>query len=520
MALSFSLGVHQLWDELLIMQAPGLYWISADREVDAKSFCQQVISSQPAETRAALISVKCPPQDIIGANYTLGPNKLPIYSLPEKRKALFQFTEDLMRGLHPKNRLLVLFTPSGIWEQLQPYELTEWMRDTTRWLRQQNCTLLIIDYGKSANSQRTMLQSQHRTLCGLASLRWLQDLHRYDVAYWCNQNGVTAQQDVGVYFDERGWHAHEDTLQAPQPRNDEQIYMAHKAVLEGAPPLSENWHLFESNLALFNAAYAAQACTLVFQLSNSDQIDTLAREIHSLRRQRGKAIKLVVRESTTCLRFSDERLLLACGANLIIPHNAPLSRCLTMLESVQGHTYPRHVPSDIDLLIEAMRPLNLKGYIPYNTFCETLMSLMNNTLLPEDSKGILIALRPVPGLRTEQVLTICRTRRFGDLVTIDENRLTLFLSSCRINDLDIALSHIFPLPVDEVFTNRMVWYQDKLIIAELQQMQSNKPSNWHLSDRITPLVNRKNSDSAAEHPLRHSPQPIRLLLTPSQERVE
>ena len=39
------------------MQAPGLYWVSADREVDAKSFCQQVISSQPAETRAALISV-------------------------------------------------------------------------------------------------------------------------------------------------------------------------------------------------------------------------------------------------------------------------------------------------------------------------------------------------------------------------------------------------------------------------------------------------------------------------------
>lgn len=37
------------------MQAPGLYWVSADREVDAKSFCQQVISSQPAETRAALI---------------------------------------------------------------------------------------------------------------------------------------------------------------------------------------------------------------------------------------------------------------------------------------------------------------------------------------------------------------------------------------------------------------------------------------------------------------------------------
>lgn len=89
MALSFSLGVHQLWDELLIMQAPGLYWISADREVDAKSFCQQVISSQPAETRAALISVKCPPQDIIGANYTLGPNKLLFTHFPKSVKRYF-----------------------------------------------------------------------------------------------------------------------------------------------------------------------------------------------------------------------------------------------------------------------------------------------------------------------------------------------------------------------------------------------------------------------------------------------
>lgn len=118
------------------MQAPGLYWVSADREVDAKSFCQQVISSQPAETRAALISVNHPPQDIISANYAHGPDKLPIYSLPENKKALFQLTEDLMRGLNPKNRLLVLLTPSSIWEQLQPYELTDWMRNTARWLRQ------------------------------------------------------------------------------------------------------------------------------------------------------------------------------------------------------------------------------------------------------------------------------------------------------------------------------------------------------------------------------------------------
>ncbi|MFP1453187.1 BcsE family c-di-GMP-binding protein [Escherichia coli] len=41
---------------------------------------------------------------------------------------------------------------------------------------------------------------------------------------------------------------------------------------------------------------------------------------------------------------------------------------------------------------------------------------------------------------------LCRPNRTGDIMTIGGNRLVLFLSFCRINDLDTALNHIFPLP--------------------------------------------------------------------------
>lgn len=41
----------------------------------------------------------------------------------------------------------------------------------------------------------------------------------------------------------------------------------------------------------------------------------------------------------------------------------------------------------------------------------------------------------------------------------------LFLSTCRINDLDTALKFIFRLPVDEAFSNRVVWHQDVDIIS-------------------------------------------------------
>jgi hypothetical protein len=100
-------------------------------------------------------------------------------------------------------------------------------------------------------------------------------------------------------------------------------------------------------------------------------------------------------------------------------------------------------------------------------FSQAVISLMGNTLLPEDGKGVMVALRPVPGLRAEQAMTLCFLRRFGDVMTVVQGRLVLFLSTCRINDLDTALKFIFRLPVDEAFSNRVVWHQDVDIISEL-----------------------------------------------------
>jgi hypothetical protein len=59
----------------------------------------------------------------------------------------------------------------------------------------------------------------------------------------------------------------------------------------------------------------------------------------------------------------------------------------------------------------------------------------------------------------------------GDIMTIGNNRLVLFLSFCRVNDLDTALNHIFPLPTGDIFSNRMVWFEDKQITAEIVQMR-------------------------------------------------
>ena len=75
-------------------------------------------------------------------------------------------------------------------------------------------------------------------------------------------------------------------------------------------------------------------------------------------------------------------------------------------------------------------------------------------------------------------------RRFGDLVTLINDRIYLFLSSCRFNDLDIALKSIFSLPHDELFSNRVVWFEDNQILSEVHKIRQLTP----LAQREAPMA--------------------------------
>ncbi|WP_217551424.1 BcsE family c-di-GMP-binding protein, partial [Pantoea sp. GbtcB22] len=78
-------------------------------------------------------------------------------------------------------------------------------------------------------------------------------------------------------------------------------------------PLTAQWKLFIENESVFSRAHQPNAATVNFTLVHNQDISSLATMVHSLRRSRGNALKIVVRENSTTLRYRDERLLLACG---------------------------------------------------------------------------------------------------------------------------------------------------------------------------------------------------------------
>lgn len=84
----------------------------------------------------------------------------------------------------------------------------------------------------------------------------------------------------------------------------------------------------------------------------------------------------------------------AAAASLVIPSSASLSRCLTLIESVQNQKFSRHIPEDFATLLTWSQPLKLRGYQKWDAFCEAVHNVMTNTLLPPDSKGVMVALRP------------------------------------------------------------------------------------------------------------------------------
>ncbi|AKR79137.1 MULTISPECIES: cellulose biosynthesis protein BcsE [Edwardsiella] len=515
MAQSFTLGIPHLWDELQTVQTHGLYWLNIDRTQDVSGLCRQTILAQPESTHVTLIEAGHDIQvtSALAEDYSQGPASLPVYRLTPTLTALMALPDELTRLMGPASSLFILLLPATDLTTLSADGINRWINHIHRWLQRCNATLLVISHGAGTDILRNQLAPLNRLVSGLASLRWQLDRWLYDVAFWCNERGVSAQQNIPLTHTSQGWQANvETTLPPPQPHSDEDSYLAHAAILEGAPPLSEHWHLFTSNHELFTAALAAQAATLVFSLMQSDQVDDLARQIHTLRRQRGNALKIAVREQAVVQRSSDERLLLACGANVVIPLHATLSNALVSLEGLQGHTFLRHVPANITTLLDALRPLKLRGYQTKAQFCTLLLDLLDNPLIPHDGRGTLASLRPVSGIDAEQVLKLCNLRRDGDLVTLDGQSLVLFLAYCRPHELDTALRFIFPLPVEELFIHRRLWHQDAELMLELTRMRSETPTQGPPPESLPPQPVSAPADTAMPPP-RRVPRRLTLGMT-------
>lgn len=525
MALSFSLGMKQFWNGLAEMQIRGLYWVNADSQDAAYQLCGQVVEAQQENVSIRVLFAphnllctddenRLAPDDVLLTRLESHPKKLAYYQLAKGKKALLSLPADINRLRHVSSSLMIVMLPVSSWLALNDRQLTQWVQKMSATSDNNDSTCLIICYGTGINALKTQLPLYHRQLCGLAELKTDVEPNQWGVSWWHDNVISEANTLYPLTTRKHGWEIQKNTPSsvAEQTGDDQWMLLAEHSVLEGAPPLSERWFLFDDNVALAERASHARAATVIFALSGNDEVDVLARQIHRLRMQRGNSLKIVVREMNSSLRYVDQRLLQACGANLVVPHAARLSSFLTLLDDLQNLSFTRHVPEDIEVLLDSRLPTHHKGYLPLPVFCRVMNDIWAHAALATESRGILISLRPASGISPQQAMSLCSLRRDGDILTVTEQHLYLFLSNCQISDVESVLDFLFNLPVKDVFANQTFWSQELDIQTVIRRLAA-KPPMAQPVDHAEAFVAHK-PEPQKRAPV-HQPVPVTLAVSDS-----
>ncbi|MEX3638168.1 cellulose biosynthesis protein BcsE [Paraburkholderia sp. BR14320] len=256
---------------------------------------------------------------------------------------------------------------------------------------------------------------------------------------------------------------------------DEQRVVVSRAVVRGHEAwLPPHWEVCADQAAVLSACADAQAATVVLDYAGGAQRDALCATVHTLRRQAGRALKIVVVERGEVLRHQYELLVLTLGANLVLGRDLPFSRMQSLLQSLlqslQGQLHTRPVAADYRSALSAALSDDVRGYLPAGAFCERVRLVLARSAvlhLPH----VLVKLTLLPQCAHVDALKHCVPRRAGDVLTVDASHLYVFLFACRLADADAALARIIDVPVEQL-ADSLVHLAEQSIGAELDALDA------------------------------------------------
>ena len=427
-------------------------WVMVEQESDAALLTQQFIQRLDSSQLAVAICSDARQKNLVAKlDDVSGPSELRCLALSLRHFSNFlkRPCSELDRAGNMRGRCILLAIPSVAWEAFGERALITWLDKMRAWLLDRSATLLIVSEGICDTVSDRLSRLTH-SLSGFASLSRTAVGPRLFLHFWNASRGLISSREYHLVFQSGGLRmAASSEIDPGIEYPDQGRVHAERSVLEGAQSLPAQWRIFEGRSELFQHALASRAASVLFAITRNDQVEDLAHQLNQLRRTCGNQLKLIVRETSPCLRYRDEQLLLTGGASLVVPFGTSLPRFLTLVESVQGHVWQRQL-KDIEANLDELKPLPLRGQQSPLGFAEAVLEMWPSSASGEIIHQ-LIRLQPVPGLSLEQVLSQTRLRRNGDIACIADQALHLFLFACRAESLEAALGNIFGVKWQELF---------------------------------------------------------------------
>lgn len=296
---------------------------------------------------------------------------------------------------------------------------------------------------------------------------------QWRVEFWRGVRGLSAAHTQALRFDPEGRLVATDT-DHPETSGiglklapDEGRIVACRPVLAREKWIPPDWALVDDLVALDTATHDSHAATIIVHHDRRTPLETLARAVYALRKTRGNALKIIVREVDERLRYNHEMLLLGVGANLVVGRDIALSRLMSLIESVQGQVFTRPLAPHFESALAATVAAPMSGYVPPEAFLEAAQHMIDNSRVLGLS-NMLIELPLLPEVAHLDVLRACGLSRPGDMCTADQRAVWVFLFACRPPDLEQVMGRVFRLPLAELFEGEVRHEGEGAIVAALR----------------------------------------------------
>jgi len=249
---------------------------------------------------------------------------------------------------------------------------------------------------------------------------------------------------------------------------DEAVVMvSHDAVMhERAVP--KTWQVLPDNEALVSAASRTVAATVILHYGINESLATLAKQVNFLRRQCGKALKILIREDNVSIRY--ELLMLTLGANAILPRNMPMAQVEIAVDGVQGQLFSRPVPDDYRSALSAAMRDTTTGYLPAGRFIELVREAVERSR-PIRLPNVLLRLPLEHDVAGIDALKACRIRRAGDLCTASGDSLYVFFFACHVDNASTAMDRAFEVPLSDLFRGELRCGDRETIFTALDELE-------------------------------------------------
>ena len=477
------------------LEKPGLFIISSPDKAIANSVLVQTIINNPFN-KTALISIE-DGNDVFNVSPDTGKKLFEIHQVgnlllniahaKETKHLLKNIEEDIKHYSFLSVDFILINIYQNIFEKMSINELAATISRWQKWLivNKKSC-LWMVHGDEASNLINNKFITLNNLFNGLATLDFdISDI-KYNIFFWHLTSSVNANIYLNLHFDNI---KNELSVNKNAPLNLENsskisINENEKIFVIKSPEYSEevfprHWEVVNSLDTIKDELNQNPSATVIFYINADINVNEAARNVLDLRKKVGRQVKIILREMEQCLRNSEEKLIINVGANLIIPHNISFLKFITQVYALQGTLFNRNIPNNLEDVHQIDLDTYGKSYLPLGDFLKQVSLLVDNAQKMQIN-STLLRFRLNPSIPIEEIILLIKIKRNGDLLTVTENHLYLFLFQCDKSEITNALSHLILLPIEDLFYEQVFFsYIDEiraeLKLVALESYKSNQP---------------------------------------------